>query len=367
MGRGYEPLSTEDWNKLMRSNVVARVFPKGMAVPGLGGQEFIETSPEPSPTPTPTPNSYPVVFVSSGDTFDDICSNPQPIPTLYSPQPFFTNEQQLYYDSALTQFIDWSDDNNSFFASTGGTQLYFYGFAPSGLGTYGFTCPSPTPTPSITPTITPTPTLTPTSTLTPTPTITPTSTPGSSIEFVSQALNTGTSSSYTFSNVSYGGAGLILIAIISNGNTGISGIPTLNGVLTTKVREYNCSNTNRVSLLQVRLTGGTSGDFVINYGASVAGMEAQIFRITNNISDTNVQNTTICQASGTPTFTLTSLPSNSLIVYAMRNTNLTCGLTNTGIGYYGTFYATKRTAAGTFACAAAEVGAIATGIAYAYN
>jgi surface protein len=45
MGRGYEPLSTEDWNKLMRSNVVARVFPKGMAVPGLGGQEFIPPIP----------------------------------------------------------------------------------------------------------------------------------------------------------------------------------------------------------------------------------------------------------------------------------------------------------------------------------
>jgi hypothetical protein len=35
--------------------MVARVFPKGMAVAGLGGQEFIETSPEPSPSPTPTP------------------------------------------------------------------------------------------------------------------------------------------------------------------------------------------------------------------------------------------------------------------------------------------------------------------------
>jgi hypothetical protein len=129
-------------------------------------------SPTPTPTvtmtPTPTPNSYPIIFVSSGATFDDICSNPQPIPTLYSPQPFFTNEQQLYYDSGLTQFIDWRDNNNQFFASTGGTQLYYYGFAPFGLGTYGFTCPSPSPTP--TPTVTTTPTVTPTPTSTPTPT-----------------------------------------------------------------------------------------------------------------------------------------------------------------------------------------------------
>jgi hypothetical protein len=54
MGRGYEPLSTEDWNKLMRANVVARVIPKGMAVPGLGGQDFNGETPIPSPTPTPS-------------------------------------------------------------------------------------------------------------------------------------------------------------------------------------------------------------------------------------------------------------------------------------------------------------------------
>jgi hypothetical protein len=54
MGRGYEPLSTEDWNKLMRANVVARVIPKGMAVPGLGGQDFNGETPISSPTPTPS-------------------------------------------------------------------------------------------------------------------------------------------------------------------------------------------------------------------------------------------------------------------------------------------------------------------------
>jgi hypothetical protein len=59
MGRGYEPLSTEDWNKLMRANVVARVIPKGMAVPGLGGQDFNGETPIPSPSPTPTPTPLP--------------------------------------------------------------------------------------------------------------------------------------------------------------------------------------------------------------------------------------------------------------------------------------------------------------------
>jgi hypothetical protein len=122
-------------------------------------------------TPTLTPSStpcfgYQICFVSSGATFEDLCSNPQPVPCLYSPQPFFTNEQQLYRDACLTQFIDWNDGENALFLSTGGTQQYFYGYATFGLSTYGFTCPSPSPTP----TLTSTPTLTPTNT----PTVTPT-------------------------------------------------------------------------------------------------------------------------------------------------------------------------------------------------
>ena len=92
----------------------------------------------PTQTPTVTPASYPVIFVSSGETFEDLCDNPQSIPTLYSPQPFFTDTQQLYYDSALTQYIDYVSE--PFFASTGGTQLYAYTFAGAGLSTYGFTC-----------------------------------------------------------------------------------------------------------------------------------------------------------------------------------------------------------------------------------
>jgi hypothetical protein len=81
MGRGYEPLSTEDWNKLMRSNVVARVFPKGMAVPGLGGQEFIEPSPEPPTSPTPTPSITPTQTITPTPTITPTSTlTPTPTP-----------------------------------------------------------------------------------------------------------------------------------------------------------------------------------------------------------------------------------------------------------------------------------------------
>jgi hypothetical protein len=80
----------------------------------------------------------PVSFTSSGVTFIDVCSNPQPIPTLYSNTPFFTDQQQLYYDTGLTEWIDWS--TYPMYLSTGGTQLFAYVFAGNGLTTYGFPC-----------------------------------------------------------------------------------------------------------------------------------------------------------------------------------------------------------------------------------
>jgi len=111
------------------------------ATPSSTPSSTPQQTPTQTGTPTPSPNSYPITFVSSGNTFDNLCGNPQAIPTLYSPEPFFTNQQQLYYDSALTQFIDWN--TYTMFLSTGGTQLYSYAFAASGLSTYGFVCPTP--------------------------------------------------------------------------------------------------------------------------------------------------------------------------------------------------------------------------------
>lgn len=68
MGKGYSPLSMDDWAKLQRANVVSRAFPRGMAVPGLGGQEFGET---PIPTP-PAPAS--ITFLTSRTSTSDAYS-----------------------------------------------------------------------------------------------------------------------------------------------------------------------------------------------------------------------------------------------------------------------------------------------------
>lgn len=69
MGKGYEPLSTEDWLNLMRSNVVARVIPRGMAVPGGGAQEDI-TPPPPVETYHITTEDNSPLLTEGGDFID---------------------------------------------------------------------------------------------------------------------------------------------------------------------------------------------------------------------------------------------------------------------------------------------------------
>jgi hypothetical protein len=79
----------------MRSNVVSRVFPKGMAVPGLGGQDFGGATPVPPVSPTPTPTASPTPT-----------STPQPTPTptpSATPPVVFETEYQAVLDYATTQ------------------------------------------------------------------------------------------------------------------------------------------------------------------------------------------------------------------------------------------------------------------------
>lgn len=89
MGKGYSPLSMDDWAKLQRANVVSRAFPRGMVVPAGGGQQDttpIPTPVPPTPTPTPTQTSSPTPTPSITPT---LTSSPTPTPTL-TPTPTIT-------------------------------------------------------------------------------------------------------------------------------------------------------------------------------------------------------------------------------------------------------------------------------------
>ena len=250
-------------------------------------------------------------------------------------------------------------------------------FVVGGGGVYDTTpsvSPTPTPTPSITPTSTntPTPSITPTNTTTPTitptntttPTPTPTN-PGSTITFISGATRNTTASSYTITNMPYGGAGLIVIPITSNGNVSVSSV-SLGGSSATLVMSYNCSSTNRVSLYQVVMASGSSGDLVITFGSNSTGLDACTYRILGVASNTSTKSSTACTPGSTGNYTLTSLLANSVGLFATIGGAADCSATYDFGGNFGIFQSFKQVAAGTKTCPFVGYGGIVAGIARAW-
>ena len=213
-----------------------------------------------------------------------------------------------------------------------------------------------TPTPSVTTTITPT--VTPTNTGTPTPT--PTN-PGSTVTFVSGVTLNSTASNYSVSNMPYGGAGLIVIPITSNGNVDI-GTVTLGGVSATLVQQYNCSNQDRVAMFQVEMTGGTSGTLDISFAGNSTGLDVCTYRILGNSSNTSTISMTVCANTPTPDYNFTSLPANSLGIYASRNGAADCGTTLGYSGTFGIFQSFKQVSAGAKTCPGVGFGGVVTAI-----
>jgi hypothetical protein len=157
--------------------------------------------------------------------------------------------------------------------------------------------PSPSQTPTLTPTqtqtTTPTPTVTSTETPTPTPTPTGTPTSVSELEYIVYAESGSNVQTYTFSNTSYGGSGLIIVGMHANSVEtvqSVSGI-TIGGNLMTQV--VLASSTNAIpwrsyaGLYQYRMTGGTSADIVVRFNANPAtNCAISVWRLTGNTSDT---------------------------------------------------------------------------------
>ena len=190
--------------------------------------------------------------------------------------------------------------------------------------------PSVTPTNTVTPSITPTNTVTPSSTLTPTPTktLTPTPTPSSSplppasVSFITEVGSNTNANSYSFSGTNIGGPGLIVLSVGTyvDGATptkSISGI-TINGVSATFTTAGHSGNFyfGTQTLAYVRITAGTTADIVVSFGTgngTPANCNVGVFRIQNNLSDTPYQQIGPGEnGSNTQTFTLTSLPQNSV-------------------------------------------------------
>lgn len=179
--------------------------------------------------------------------------------------------------------------------------------------------PTPSVTPSITPTSTLTPTTTPTQTTTPTPSTSPP--PPASISFITQVGSNTDANSYSFTSTNIGGSGLIVLsvgvyvdgAVPTKTITGITinGLSTTFQTLTHNGNLYFATQT----LAYVRITSGTTADIVISFGGgngTPANCNVGVFRIQNNISDTPNQTAQGESGSNTQSFTLTSLPPNSV-------------------------------------------------------
>ena len=170
---------------------------------------------------------------------------------------------------------------------------------PTPSSTQGLT-PTPTPTQTGTPTLTPTqtststPTPTVTQTGTPTSTPTPTASPSvvSELDYIVYAEDSVDRSTYTFSNVNYGGAGLIIVGIHAwddPGNQSL-GTPTISGFNMTQVVSTAAVSGTPVrfmsALYSYRMTGGTSANIVVPFTNTIQFCSISVWRLTNNISDT---------------------------------------------------------------------------------
>lgn len=194
---------------------------------------------------------------------------------------------------------------------------------PTPTGTAGVT-PTPTNTPTLTasPTLTstPTPTLTASPTLTNTPTLTSTSTPtptpsptAVSIGYRSSFEDGANLSTYTFTGLTTGGAGLMVISITWEGASGtISGV-TIGGVTATLAAEDLSPGPGIATYYAV--TTASTVDVVISFTAQQLRLIGGLWRITGYVSSTPSASSieSISGGSSANTITITGLTNNSVV------------------------------------------------------
>jgi hypothetical protein len=231
--------------------------------------------------------------------------------------------------------------------------------------------PTPTPDPTTTPTTTPTqqhpPTSTPnetptnTPTNTGTPTNTPTPTNAASITYVTNSYYLGFQSSYTFSGVSIGGPGLIVIPLNFTTSFGLQSISSVlvNGASATIAIQINNGGggiEEGSALAYIRVNSGTTADIQVNFTGNADQLGIATYRILNNISDTPIQSVSAIGVN--PSVSFSGSQTNSLIIATSTNS------ANTSFSGVSTDYTRSMTAVGT---RYAKSGNIITNISGSYN
>lgn len=194
---------------------------------------------------------------------------------------------------------------------------------------------SPSPTPTVTPTQSVTPTPTPTLTPTPTP-----STPASpQIEYITTVSSNSFTTTYSFSNIAIGGAGLIIGVIGTAGNTGSATVinsVTYNGSnMTTSGTTLDTTNggipANGIAFRQYVETTSNNADITVTYANAMRGCAVALYRITNvtTYQYEQAQNPTAANTtSQTVTFTSATQPSVGFVAAIKRNQTQTISFSN---------------------------------------
>jgi hypothetical protein len=174
---------------------------------------------------------------------------------------------------------------------------------------------SPTPTQ----TGTPTPTPTPSSTVpepSPSPTGTPTPTPSQQVidySFRESRIDTGNKTTYDFTSVDFGGAGLIVVSVgsaTSGAGTSITNV-TIDGVTATQAVGGGFSNLYLNGLFYAVVTGST-GTVSITTSATSNSLVMGVWRIVGYSSTTPYWTGSASGLASSLSLTTSSLPSRSM-------------------------------------------------------
>ena len=120
------------------------------------------------------------------------------------------------------------------------------------------------------------------------------------VTYIGGTNNTSTSNTYTFTNASIGGPGLIVLACQAEGDNSedvsLSSV-TVGGSSATI--HTNQAARSFVGIASFRVASGTTATVVVNYtaGTTPSRMRLSVYRIQDNVSDTPVQTLTNYSAS----------------------------------------------------------------------
>jgi hypothetical protein len=167
-----------------------------------------------------------------------------------------------------------------------------------------------------------------------------TSSVSSILTYITTASSGTNSTSVTFANTSYGGAGLIVISVggeclSSSGAPDVTSVTLGGNAATRAVQARDTADTDGLAiaaLYYINVTSGTSADIVVTTNVALLRRQIGVWRLQNLTSNTPEQTASIATASGSgKSVTLSSITNGSLAVAAYTAGGNSGDITFTGV------------------------------------